>query len=127
MDQNVCKSWCDETLLPFVKKQNLDKFGLLLDNLKGQMQDNFKDAVAGAKGLLWYGLPGATDLWQPVDTGYAATLKALIAVEHRKWLDTDNHSDRSFSNEEPYTAKKRRNFDYALGGGSVESFALSQV
>ena len=91
------------------------------------MQDNFKDAVAGAKGLLWYGLPGATDLWQPVDTGYAATLKALIAVEHRKWLDTDNHSDRWFSNEEPYTTKKRRNFDYALGGGSVESFALSQV
>ena len=55
------------------------------------MQDDFKDAVAGAKGFLLYGLLGATDLWQPVDTGYAATLKALIAVEHRKWLDTGNH------------------------------------
>ena len=108
LDQNVCKSWCDEILVSFVKEQKLDKFVLLLDNLKGHMQDDFKDAVAGAKGLLWYGLPGATDLWQPVDTGYAATLKALIAVKHRKWLDTDNPSDRWFGNEEPYTAKERR-------------------
>ena len=50
-------------LLPFVKEQKLDKFVLLLDNLKGQMQDEFKNAVAGAKGLLWYGIPGVTDLW----------------------------------------------------------------
>ena len=32
LDQNVYKSWCDETLLPFVKDQKLDKFVLLLDN-----------------------------------------------------------------------------------------------
>ena len=107
-DQNVCKSWCDETPLPFVKEQKLDKFVLLLDSLKGQMQDDFKDAVAGAKELLWYGLPGVTDPWQPFDAGCAATLKALIAVEHKKWLDTDNHSDRWFSNEEPYTVKGLR-------------------
>ena len=50
-------------LLPFVKEQKLDKFVLLLDNLKGQMQYDFKNAVAGAKGLLWYGIPGVTDLW----------------------------------------------------------------
>ena len=66
MDQCVCKRWCDKTLLPFIKEQVLSKFVLLLDNLKGQMQDDFKDAVAGANGLLWYGLPSATDLWQPV-------------------------------------------------------------
>ena len=78
LDQNVCKSWCDEILVSFVKEQKLDKFVLLLDNLKGHMQDDFKDAVAGAKGLFWYGLPGATDLWQPVDTGYAATLHVSI-------------------------------------------------
>ena len=35
LDQNVCKNWCDETPLPFVKEQKLDKFVLLLDNLKG--------------------------------------------------------------------------------------------
>ena len=104
----MCNIWCDESLLTFVKDQKLDKFVLLLDNLKGQMQNDFKDSVAGSKGLLWYGLPGATDLWQPVDAGYAATLKALIAIEHRKWLDTDDHADKWFSNEEPYTAKEQR-------------------
>ena len=32
--QNVCKSWYEETFLPFVKEQKLDKFVFLLDNLK---------------------------------------------------------------------------------------------
>ena len=94
-------------ILRFVKEQNLNKFVFLLDNLKGQMWDDFKDAVAGAKGLLWYGLLGATNLWQAVDARYTATLKALIAVEHSKWLDTDNHSDRWFGNKEPNTVKER--------------------
>ena len=64
--------------------------------------------MAGAEGLVWYGRPGATDLSQPVDAGYVATLKALIAVEHRKWLDTNNLSDRWFVNKEPYTAKEQQ-------------------
>ena len=48
------------------------------------MQDDFKYAVGVSKGLLWYGVPGVTDLWEPFGAGYAATLKAFIAVEHRK-------------------------------------------
>ena len=50
MDQRVCKRWCDKTLLPFIKEQGLSKFVILLENLKGQMQDDFKDAVADANG-----------------------------------------------------------------------------
>ena len=42
-----------------------------------------------------------------VDAGYAASLKALIAIEHQKWLDIDNNSDRWFGNEQPYSAKER--------------------
>ena len=72
------------------------------------MQDDFKDAVAGANGLLWYGLLSTTDLWQPVDAGYAGSLKALITTEHREWLDIDNNSDRWFGNKQPYSAKERR-------------------
>ena len=52
MDQRVSKRWCDKTLLPFIKEKGLSKFALLLGNLKGQMQDAFKVAVAGANGLL---------------------------------------------------------------------------
>ena len=88
MDQRVCKRWFDKTLLPFIKEQGLSKFVLYFDNLKVQMQDDFKDAVAGANGLLWYGLPSTTDLWQPVNAGYAASLKALITIEHRKLIIT---------------------------------------
>ena len=51
MDQHVCKRWSDETLLPFIKEQGLSKFVILLENLKGQMQDDFKDAIADANGL----------------------------------------------------------------------------
>ena len=44
-----------------------------------------------------------------VPVTFSSQLTQGIAVEHRKWLDTDNHSDRWFGNEEPYTAKERRN------------------
>ena len=28
--------------------------------------------------------------------------------EYRKWLDDEEHADRWYGNEEPYSAKKRR-------------------
>ena len=126
LDQNAYKNWCYETLLPFVREQKLNKSIVLLDNLKGQMQSNFKDAVGGSKGSLWYGLPGVTDLWEPFGAGYAATLKALIAVEHRKWLDTDNLSDRWFGNEEPYTVKEQRIFITQWAGETWKALRLAE-
>ena len=63
------------------------------------MQDDFKNAVAGFNGLLWYGVAGATNLWRQVDAGYATSLKLLIVNEHRKWLDIDNNSSRWFGSE----------------------------
>ena len=92
----------------FVADENIDRFVLLLDNLAAHTKDKFKEAVHNISGVVWYGLPNATDLWQPVDAGYSQVLKALIAVEHRDWLDYDNNADRWFCNEEPYTAKERR-------------------
>ena len=97
-----------KTLSPFVNGQDLSKFVLLLDKLKGQMQDDFKESVSSINGLLWYGLSVDTDLWQPVNAGYAACLKSLIAIEHRKWLDIENNAEKWFGNEDPYTANERR-------------------
>ena len=108
LDQYICLKWFEETFEPFVKKEGLKKFVLLLDNLTGQMQDAFKQAVAKSKGLLWYGLPDATDLWQPVDAGYAACLKSLISIKHRNWLDIEDNAERWFGDEKPYSAKERR-------------------
>ena len=57
------------------------------------MEVDFKNAIAGFNGL-WCGLACATNLWGPVDAGYATTQKFLIAIEHRKWLDIANNADR---------------------------------
>ena len=58
--------------------------------------------------MVWYGVADATDLWQPVDAGYAQTLKTLVAKQHQSWLDYDDNADRWFNNEKPYTASERR-------------------
>lgn len=48
------------------------------------MQEDFQTVVFSANGLLWYCLPDATDLRQPVDARYASCLKSLIDTEHLK-------------------------------------------
>ena len=37
--------------------------------------DRFKEVVSDIGGIVWNGLPNATDLWQPVDTEYAKAIK----------------------------------------------------
>lgn len=37
--------------------------------------------------MVWYSLPSASDLWQPVDTGCVEMLKVLMKQEHHKLLD----------------------------------------
>ena len=92
IDTKVCLLWTEKTLKSFVEKEHLDKFVLLLDNLNAHCSDEFKASVCQLQGGMWYGLPGGTDLWQPVDAGYAQVLKALICIEHRDWLDRDSHA-----------------------------------
>ena len=50
----------------------------------------------------------ATDLWQPVDAGYAQTLKQLIAIEHREWLDDGDNADKWFNHTSTNTSKYDR-------------------
>lgn len=75
-DTNVSVEWVKRTLTESVKDD--ERFVLFCDNLTGQVSSEFKEAVAKLGGVVWYGLPGATDLWQPVDAGYAQILKVLI-------------------------------------------------
>lgn len=71
------------------------------------MQEDFQTVVFSANGLLWYCLPDATDLRQPVDARYASCLKSLIDTEHLKWLDIESNPERWFGNEEQYKAKEK--------------------
>ena len=81
---------------------------LLLDSLEAHTKEEFKEVVNSLSGVVWFGLPNATDLWQPVDAGYAQVLKALVGTKHREWLTQENNADRWFCNTEPFTTKDRR-------------------
>lgn len=107
VDGEVCKKWIDSTLKNFIEEEHLDRFVLLLDNLSSQQSDAFKEKVAELKGLCWYGLKDATDLWQPVDAGYAQVLKQLVATQQREWLDVDDNADKWYDGDS-FTAKERR-------------------
>ena len=61
LEQQVCMEMSEQTLLPFIEEYGLSKFVLLIDNLKGKMQEDFKTAVFSANGLLWFGLPDSPD------------------------------------------------------------------
>ena len=73
----------------------------------GQKADLFKDIVKESGGLVWYGVANATDIWQPIDAGYAQLLKVLIKQEFFKWLDDDNNMERWY-NESLFSASEKR-------------------
>ena len=100
--------WGKRTLTDFVKKENFDRHVSLLDNLEAHTKEEFKEFINSLSRVVWFGLPNTTDLWHPVDTGYAQVLKVLAGIEHREWLDQENNADRWFCNTEPFTAKERR-------------------
>lgn len=108
MDSKVNMEWAERVLFKFVREENLKKFVLLCDNLEAHQKDDFKKSVSNKSGLVWFGLPNGTDLWQPVDAGFAQILKQLIGTEQRDWLDCDENADRWFCHENPFSAKERR-------------------
>ena len=108
MDINVANEWMEKTLEKFVKDEGMERFVLLLDNLSTHTEENFKKSVCDLGGLVWFGLPDATDLWQSADAGYEQGLKSLISKEQRVWLDEEENADRWFGNDKPFSTKERR-------------------
>ena len=103
-DTEFCVNWVKGTLKPSVE----GRFVLFLDNLEGQIAEEFKKSVADIGGVCWYGLPGATDIWQPVDAGYAELLKVKVRQAHYKWLDSDENADKWYGEDKKFTASERR-------------------
>ena len=106
VDTAFSMDWVQKTLKPAT--HDLNRFLLLCDNLSAQTSERFKEEVSSIKGLVWFGLPNATDLWQPVDAGFAQLLKVLINQQFTDWLDSDDNADRWYGNTEPFPAKERR-------------------
>ena len=103
-DTEFCVKWAKGTLKPSVE----DRFVLFLDNLEGQIAEEFKKEVANTGGVCWYGLTGATDTWQPVDSGYAELLRVKVRQAHYKWLDSDENADKRYREDNQFTASERR-------------------
>ena len=105
-DTEFSVKWAKNTLSKSVK--DLKRFVLFADNLTAQVSDDFKKSVSDLKGVAWFGYPNATDLWQPVDAGYAQLLKVLINQAFHAWLDDDEHANLWYGQEKGFTAKDRR-------------------
>ena len=105
-DTAVWVNWVNTTLKPEV--ENLEKHVLFVDNLTAQQTDDSKKAVSDPKGVVWYGLKNATDLWQVVDVGIAQTLKILTGYNYQKWLDEGDNIDIWFVHQKSLTVMERR-------------------
>ena len=68
-DREFVVNWAEKTLKPAVA--DVSHFILF------HVHESFRKSVSNQKGITWFGVPGAADIWQPVDGGYAATLKKL--------------------------------------------------
>ena len=55
-----------------------------------------------------HGLVNAIDIWQPVDGGYAATLKTLINQEFFNWLHDEDNVEKWYGAESHITASEKR-------------------
>ena len=97
----------ETTLKPFVNKDTGNLI-LFLDNLSAHVDSNFWDVVKAFRSLAWFGEPGATDIWQPVDGRYASILKALIRNEFFDWLDNNENMKKWYREDLHITANERR-------------------
>ena len=109
-DTEFCVAWAKKTLALIVKEAclNDEPYLLFCDNLEGQIADDFTSAVNSQGGKPWYGIPNPTNIWQPVDRGYASTLKAFISQEFYNWLDDNDHCDFLYGADSKITASEKR-------------------
>ena len=105
-DTEFSVKWAERTLANSVKDK--ERFVLFCDNLSAQISTPFKEAVSNLGGVCWFGLPNATDLWQPVDAGYAQLLKTFVFQMQNDWLDREDNADLWHGNEAGFSAKDRR-------------------
>ena len=73
-----------------------------------RLAKNSKKEMSNIGSVCWYGVPGATDIWQPVDAGYAEQLKTLVKQVHYKWLNNDENAEKWHRTDIKFTASERR-------------------
>ena len=85
--------WVKQTLKEGIKQLDTKEFVLFSDNLTAQVSDEFLQVAREINGIVWFGPPGATDSWQPVDCGIGCMLKQKVSRIQDDWLEHDNNVD----------------------------------
>ena len=107
-DTAFCAKWAQHTLKPAAADDGGRPFLLFCDNLEGQTKPAFKDEVIAQKGIPVFGVANATDIWQPVDGGYGATLKRLVNQEFFNWLDDEENCEKWYGEKSKISASEKR-------------------
>ena len=99
--------WSKKSFKAIVK--DTGNFILFLDNLEeAHVQESFRNSIKDLGRITWFGVPNDTNIWQPVDGGYAATLKTLINQEFFNWLDDEDKVGKWYGAESHITASEKR-------------------
>ena len=105
-DTPFCVKWADNTLKKTVQEEH-EPFALFCDKLESQKAEVFKESVEALGGIVWCGVANATDIWQPIDAGYAQLLKVLIKQNFSNWLDDEDNIDKWYE-EVFFSASRKR-------------------
>jgi hypothetical protein len=105
-DTKISKDWVKQSLSKVV--EDLDEYVLFCDNLVAQTSEEFKTAVRNTGGIVWFGIPNGTNVWQPVDCGYGQLYKSQVALAQERWLEEGDNVERWIGNQNKFTASDRR-------------------
>ena len=101
-----CLDWSKKIFKAILK--DTENFILFLDVLEAHVHESFRNSIKDLGGITWFDLPNATEIWQPVHGGYAATLKTLINQEFFKWLHDEDNVEKWYDAESHIRASEKR-------------------
>ena len=100
--------WAKKTLKEAAYRED-DEFLLYCDHLSAQANERILHEIRSINGVVWFGVPGATDIWQPVDSGFGQMLKSKINSLQEEWLQQEENIDLWMGNiEQPLNVRQRR-------------------
>ena len=101
-----CLDWSKKIFKAILK--DTENFILFLDVLEAHVHESFRNSIKDLGGIRWFDLPNATEIWQPVHGGYAATLKTLINQEFFKRLHDEDNVEKWYDAESHIRASEKR-------------------
>lgn len=108
------KAWVDRKVMvditnDFVKfkkeKHGDDSVLLICDNLDAHCYKPVREIFGAANILVWFCVPGCTDLIQPIDAGIGRSIRIYVGHDLDKWLSVDENLEAW---EDRLSAKDRR-------------------